>query len=160
MESYAVIGGEGFFGGALIKRLLELHPTSAVASLGLTQRTFSPPSYRFFHTDITSLESIDSSLRNSGATVVFHTASPHATASKELCESVNVVGTRAVIQACRQAGVKKLIFTSSMTVCYEGEDMRNVDERIPFTDKQNDWYVATKVRAQIYRNPASPSKTS
>ncbi|CEQ42799.1 SPOSA6832_04667 [Sporobolomyces salmonicolor] len=151
-ESYAVIGGEGFLGAALVSELLAHHPTSHVASLGLTQRRFSPASYRFFHTDITSLPSLCSALQQSGATTVFHAASPHANASAEVWQKVNVEGTRVVVEACRQAGVRKLVFTSSATVVFEGEALKDVDERIPTVDVEGEkgepTYVSTKAKAE------------
>lgn len=145
IESFAVIGGEGFLGQALVQRLLALYPTSQVASFGLTQRTFTPSSYRFYSTDLTSPTSILDALRISGATTVFHTASPHPTASEAVCQAVNIGGTQRVVDACVALGIRKLVFTSSMTVCFEGVSMSNVDERLPTTDKLDDCYVATKV---------------
>jgi sterol-4alpha-carboxylate 3-dehydrogenase (decarboxylating) len=150
MESYAVIGGEGFVGAALMRGLAAAYPTAHVSSLGLTQRTFTP-SYRFFHTDITSPASLAAAFKNSGATTVFHTASPHPTASKEMCEKVNVEGTQAVVQACWEAGITKLVYTSSVTVCFEGKDIKNADERLPVTESLDDAYVATKVGALSIR---------
>lgn len=151
LESFAVIGGEGFLGQAIIQQLLTLYPTSQVASFGLTQRTFEPKSYRFYNTDLTSDTSILESIKSSGCTTIFHTASPHPTASKTICEEVNIEGTKRVVEACRIAGVKKLIFTSSLTVCFEGEDLINVDERLPRTEKKDDDYVATKVRLILHK---------
>lgn len=144
LESFAVIGGEGFVGQALVQALLRAYPSQHVSSLGLTQRTFTP-GYRFFRTDITSVSSVREALKKSGATTVFHTASPHPTASKDVCESVNVTGTQAVVDACRAEGVTKLVFTSSVTVVFEGKDLINVDERLPPTESAEDAYVATKV---------------
>lgn len=149
-ESYAVIGGEGFLGAALVSALLGRHPVSRVASLGLTQRRFDPEGeYRFFRTDITSRESIVEAFRASGATTVFHTASPHANATPEMWQKVNVQGTEAVVQACREAGVRKLVFTSSMTAVYRpGVPLTNVDERLPRieTEEKVPSYAGTKVR--------------
>ncbi|SGY39818.1 BQ5605_C003g02281 [Microbotryum silenes-dioicae] len=146
-ESFAVIGGEGFLGQALVQGLQRAFPSHRVTSLGLTQRTFTP-GYRFFRTDITSETSLSQSFKNAGATTVFHMASPHAGAETELCENVNVVGTANVIKACRNAKVTKLIFTSSVTVCFDAEAMRNVDERLPTTSKVDPPYVSTKVKAE------------
>ncbi|GAA5945915.1 hypothetical protein JCM3775_004442 [Rhodotorula graminis] len=151
-ESYAVIGGEGFVGGALVSALLGLHGPSRVASLGPTQRRHSPSTYRFFHTDITSPSSIARALRDSGATTVFHTASPHAQATSAVWRAVNVDGTRCVVEACRAApGVTKLVLTSSMTVVYErGVALRNVDERMPGIegDEEVATYAGTKAKAE------------
>lgn len=155
-ESYAVIGGEGFLGAALVSELLERHPASNVASFGLTQRRFDTPSgggdpYRFFRTDITSYESILSALRDSAATTVFHTASPHAKSTPEVWRKVNIEGTDAVVRACREAGVRKLVFTSSMTVVYEpSTPYKNVDERLPIieTEEKVATYAGSKAAAE------------
>ncbi|GAA5982070.1 hypothetical protein JCM11641_004315 [Rhodosporidiobolus odoratus] len=149
-DSFAVIGGEGFLGSALITALTQKHGPSRVASFGLTQRTHTP-GYRFFRTDITSFTSILSSLTSSAATTVFHTASPHANATAKVWEQVNVEGTKEVVRACREAGVKKLVFTSSMTVVYEqGVGLKNVDERVPRVgeDGTEATYAGTKAKAE------------
>lgn len=143
-ESFAVIGGEGFVGQALVQGLLSRYPQNLVASFGLTQRTFTP-GYRFYRTDITSIDSLSASLKASGATTVFHTASPHAHATLEVCEAVNVEGTKAVVQACKEAGVTKLVFTSTMTTVFDGQPLINVDERMPTTASKEVPYVWTKV---------------
>lgn len=145
-ESFAVIGGEGFVGQALVQGLISAYPDHAVASFGLTQRTFTP-GYRFYRTDITSLDSIRRALKDSGATTVFHTASPHGNADEDLCRRVNVQGTRAVVKACQEAGVKKLVFTSTCTIVFEGQSLINIDERLPATSKLDVPYVWTKARA-------------
>ncbi|GAA6005958.1 hypothetical protein JCM11491_004072 [Sporobolomyces phaffii] len=151
-ETYAVIGGEGFLGAALVSELLARHPPARVASLGLTQRRFEPAAYRFVRTDITSFESVAAALAASGATTVFHTASPHANATADVWHRVNVDGTRAVVAACRAAGVKKLVFTSSATVVFDNDALKNVDERIPTVDVEGDrgepTYVSTKAKAE------------
>lgn len=143
-ESFAVIGGEGFVGQALVQELLKRYPSNPTASFGLTQRTFTA-GYRFHRTDITSAESLAAALKASGATTVFHTASPHANASTEMCEAVNIRGTEAVLQGCRDAGVTKLVFTSTCTIVFEGKALINVDERMPVTKKRDVPYVWTKV---------------
>ncbi|GAA5898397.1 uncharacterized protein JCM6883_001011 [Sporobolomyces salmoneus] len=151
-ETFAVIGGEGFLGAALVSELLSRYPPQQVASLGLTQRRFEPTGYQFFRTDITSFESMYSALQNSGATTVFHTASPHANASAEIWHKVNVEGTEVVVEACRKAGVKKLVFTSSATVVFEDEALKNVDERIPTVNVEGErgvpTYMSTKAKAE------------
>ncbi|GAA5881303.1 hypothetical protein JCM16303_000119 [Sporobolomyces ruberrimus] len=152
VESFAVIGGEGFLGAALVSELLERYPTSRVSSLGLTQRRFEPSSYRFFRTDITSFDSMCSALERSGATTVFHTASPHANATAGVWQKVNVEGTQVVVDACGKAGVRKLVFTSSATVVFENDALKNVDERIPTVDVEGEkgepTYVSTKAKAE------------
>ncbi|KAL8278088.1 hypothetical protein RQP46_009548 [Phenoliferia psychrophenolica] len=96
LESFCVLGGEGFVGQAIIQGLLASHPPQRVSSLGLTQRTFSPSNYRFFRTDVTSKSDILASLRLSGATTVFHTVSPHPTASAEARSESMVIAANGI----------------------------------------------------------------
>jgi 3beta-hydroxy-delta5-steroid dehydrogenase/steroid delta-isomerase len=62
---------------------------------------------------------------------------------------VNVLGTECVIRACQAAGVKKLIFTSSITVAVDGP-IREGDETAPYvgTEGLPDLYSQTKSRAE------------
>lgn len=62
-----------------------------------------------------------------------------------MCEKVNVQGTQTIVDACVQEGVKQLVFTSSAGTVYNGEDLINVDERMPFPTVELDPYNVTKV---------------
>ncbi|KAK4047847.1 erg26, C-3 sterol dehydrogenase [Microbotryomycetes sp. JL201] len=147
-ESFAVIGGEGFLGQHLVAGLQQAYPEHQVSSLGLTQRTFTP-GYRFFRTDITDEQSVTESLKLSGATTIFHTASSHGDASAETCRSINVKGTQHIVAACQQIGIKKLVFTSTVTIALgEGESLTNIDERLPPKEDNSNPYVSTKAIAE------------
>lgn len=78
---------------------------------------------------------------------MFHTASPWTGSGAEVCEKVNVQGTRTIVDACVQEGVKKLVFTSSAGTVYNGVDLINVDERMPFPKEELDPYNVTKVHS-------------
>jgi nucleoside-diphosphate-sugar epimerase len=45
---------------------------------------------------------------------------------------INVRGTENVIAACREQGVQRLVYTSSPSVVFAGEDQCGVDEREPY----------------------------
>lgn len=64
-------------------------------------------------------------------------------------EKVNVEGTGIVIEACKAAGVPKLVYTSSAGVIYSGrENLINADERIEYPKVALDAYNETKARAE------------
>lgn len=68
---------------------------------------------------------------------------------KEIYEKVNVLGTSTVIASCIKAGIKKLVFTSSAGVVYDGEEnIVDVDERLNFPEIPMDAYNETKARAE------------
>jgi nucleoside-diphosphate-sugar epimerase len=62
--------------------------------------------------------------------------------------SVNVVGAANIVDACRQAGVRKLVYTSSPSVVYHGGDMEGVDESTPYPATFEAPYPKTKALAE------------
>ncbi|CAN6476177.1 unnamed protein product [Victoria cruziana] len=85
-----------------------------------------------------------------GAEVVFHTAAPDSSINNhQLHYSVNVQGTKNVIDACLECKVKKLIYTSSPSVVFDGiHGIFNGDESLPYPKQHNDSYSATKADAE------------
>jgi sterol-4alpha-carboxylate 3-dehydrogenase (decarboxylating) len=85
----------------------------------------------------------------SGATCIIHTASPHANLKDAaLYWKVNVDGTKAVIAAAQASGVRKLVFTSSAGVVFNGGDIIGVDERLPYPAQPFDAYNESKAKAE------------
>lgn len=80
---------------------------------------------------------------------MIHTASPPHGLGREVYEKVNVEGTKIVIEACKSAGVPKLVYTSSAGVIYSGkENLINADERIKYPKVALDAYNETKAKAE------------
>ena len=85
----------------------------------------------------------------SGVEVVYHTAAvPGVWGAWELFHSVNVRGTENVIAACRACGVRKLVFTSSPSVTFDGTDQCGVDESAPYPQRWLCHYPHTKALAE------------
>ncbi len=86
-----------------------------------------------------------------GCEVVFHVAAKVGVWGKrEDYERTNVVGTEHVIAACRAAGVRKLVFTSSPSVAHAGEDLEGVNASHPYPaeDAYSADYPRTKAIAE------------
>ena len=85
-----------------------------------------------------------------GHDAVFHSASlVHTKRSRgELVEAVNVGGTRNVLAACRAEGVRRLVYVSSASVVYAGQDVRAGDESLPYPRRFPALYAETKARAE------------
>lgn len=60
----------------------------------------------------------------------------------------NVVGTRNVLDACLQCGVRKLVFTSSPSVVFDGRPHENGDESLPYARRFLCHYPHTKAIAE------------
>uniref|UniRef100_A0A0V0IQH2 Reticulon-like protein n=1 Tax=Solanum chacoense TaxID=4108 RepID=A0A0V0IQH2_SOLCH len=85
-----------------------------------------------------------------GAEVVFHMAAPDSSVNNhQLHHSVNVLGTKNIIDACVELKVKRLIYTSSPSVVFDGvHGIINGDESLPYPSKHNDSYSATKAEGE------------
>lgn len=85
-----------------------------------------------------------------GADVVFHNASAVHTKQShvDLVRRVNVDGTRNVIDACRATGVSRLVYVSSGSVVYQGEDIEGGDESLPYPTRTQAPYADTKIEAE------------
>ncbi|MFA6003710.1 MAG: NAD-dependent epimerase/dehydratase family protein [Elusimicrobiota bacterium] len=70
----------------------------------------------------------------------------------------NVVGTANVIRACQDLRVPRLVFTSSPSVVFDGQDVEGVDERAPYPRRFDSCYSQTKaVAEEMVLSADSPS---
>jgi nucleoside-diphosphate-sugar epimerase len=113
MAKYLVTGGAGFFGGILKNKLLA--DGAEVVSIDLVPDTTKHQALTSIHADIRNEQSMRSIFAAHQFDAVFHIAAmlAHGKMSRELLWTCNVDGTRVVAECARQAGVKKLVFTSS-----------------------------------------------
>ncbi len=85
-----------------------------------------------------------------GVDCVFHVAAMAGIwGPRKLFYKNNVLGTVNVAQGCRQAGVPRLVLTSSPSVTFAGRDQRGVNEtQGPFPDRWLAHYPFTKALAE------------
>jgi nucleoside-diphosphate-sugar epimerase len=60
----------------------------------------------------------------------------------------NVTGTEHVLEACRVHGIPKLVYTSSPSVVFDGNDVENGDESLPYPPHYEAHYPKTKALAE------------
>jgi nucleoside-diphosphate-sugar epimerase len=141
-----VTGGGGFLGSAIVRRLI---------AGGETVRTYSRSFYP--HLEQLHAEQIQGDLADArglikafrGVEAVFHVAAkPGVWGSYESFYRPNVAGTQNVIEACRRNGVRRLIYTSSPSVIFDGKDMQGVDESVPYPETHHAHYPRTKALAE------------
>ncbi|XP_023580797.1 sterol-4-alpha-carboxylate 3-dehydrogenase, decarboxylating [Trichechus manatus latirostris] len=136
-----VIGGSGFLGQYMVEQLLATGYSVNVFDI---RQDFENPQVQFFLGDLCSQQDLYPALK--GVSTVFHCASPPPSSdNRELFYRVNYIGTKNVIETCKEAGVQKLILTSSASVIFEGVDIKNGTEDLPYAMKPIDYYTETKI---------------
>ncbi|XP_058505995.1 sterol-4-alpha-carboxylate 3-dehydrogenase, decarboxylating [Solea solea] len=140
----AVIGGSGFLGRHLVEKLLERGYSVSVFDI---HQSYELPGVTFHQGDLCNKQTLLPALKD--VSLVFHCASPApGSDNRALFEKVNIQGTRTVIQACKEAQVQKLVLTSSASVVFEGTDIKNGREDLPYAKKPMDYYTETKIEQE------------
>ncbi|MGB0579901.1 MAG: NAD-dependent epimerase/dehydratase family protein [Limisphaerales bacterium] len=145
-KTILVTGGGGFLGGAIARQLSEQ---------GAKLRTFSRQQYpelkklgaEQFQGALDDAGSVAQAI--DGCDLVFHVAAKAGIwGPYDDYHRTNVGGTENVINACRQHGVERLIYTSSPSVVFNGTDMEGVNESVPYPDHFEAFYPETKALAE------------
>ncbi|HWA09940.1 MAG TPA: NAD-dependent epimerase/dehydratase family protein [Opitutaceae bacterium] len=144
--STLVTGGTGFLGRRLVVRLL-----AAGRRVTVLGRTPAPDlearGARFIRASVEDRDALRAAC--AGIETVFHTAAKVGVwGNREEFFRTNVLGTRAVIDACRANGVARLVYTSTPSVVYNGRDLAGADESLPLTRDCPAAYALTKAEAE------------
>lgn len=141
-----VTGGTGFLGARIVERLLAQgrqvtvlarHPSRALAERGA----------RFVTASLDDADAVASAC--SGVETVFHVAAKVGVWGRyEDFYRTNVLGTRALLDGCRKHGVRRLVYTSTPSVVYNGRDLAGADESLPLTSACPSAYPLTKAIAE------------
>ncbi|XP_050125323.1 3beta-hydroxysteroid-dehydrogenase/decarboxylase-like isoform X1 [Malus sylvestris] len=160
-EWCVVTGGRGFAARHLVQMLIRCDVFRVrIADLGSTvdlepseengilAEALSTGRAQYVSLDLRSKSQVLQALQ--GAEVVFHMAAPNSSINNyKLHHSVNVEGTQNVIDACTELKVKRLIYTSSPSVVFDGiHGIVDGDESLPYPPKHNDFYSATKAQGE------------
>ena len=141
-----VTGRLGFVGRHLAERLSQRGDDVVVSDIHAQPTGEVAGSY--VQADVTNLDSLRAAF--AGKDVVFHVASLVQTkqANAETVWAVNLGGTQNVIEVCRELGVKRLVYVSSASVVYEGRNIENGDETLPYASSSQAPYADSKIAAE------------
>lgn len=128
-----VTGANGFLGRYLVEALIE----RGYETTAMTRRRdegLIGMGIDVVHGDLRNYEAIAEACK--GQQVVFHTAAVAGIwGSWKHFHSNNTIATRNVVQACAQAEVEKLVYTSSPSVTFDGDHQTNVNETAGYPKK-------------------------
>ncbi len=84
-----------------------------------------------------------------GCEIIFHVAAKAGIwGSYDDFYQANVTGTKNVINACKMHGIIKLVYTSSPSVVFDGSDIENGNESLPYPEHYEAFYPQTKAIAE------------
>lgn len=141
-----VTGGGGFLGSRLARMLAERG--DEVIVLGRNRYpALEALDIRCIQTDIRDALAVRDAC--AGVDVVFHVAALAGIwGPRDLYEQINVRGTWNVINACRDHGVPRLVYTSSPSVVLGEAPVRGGDESLPYPRGYLNPYSLTKALAE------------
>jgi len=144
-----VTGGAGYLGRHLVAELLRRG--HRVRAFDCARVSFTHERLEAVTGDVTDFGAVRKACE--GIETVFHTAAVldfrrfPGRAGWERSRAVNVGGVENVIRACREAGVKRLVHTSSNNVTLEGPVVGG-DETWPYAQDPKDPYTASKIQGE------------
>jgi nucleoside-diphosphate-sugar epimerase len=143
-ELYLLFGAAGMLGSSLLEQLLSRGKRVRV----FVEQPISDDRVEQIVGDIRNKEDVRKAVK--GVDVVFQTVAviDWNPRKQSVLYDVNVKGNHYVIEACVEFGVKKLIYTSSLDVVFDGHDLYYVDETTPYAKKHFDFYSETKTIAE------------
>ncbi|MHC1557769.1 NAD-dependent epimerase/dehydratase family protein [Actinomycetospora sp. C-140] len=141
-----VTGGGGFLGGAVVDALLargtEVTSLARGAYPGLEAR-----GVRTLRGDLADPVAAHAAV--AGQDVVVHVAAKAGLWGRDAeFHHSNVDGTRVLLDACRDTGVGRFVFTSTPSVVHRGGDIAGGDESLPYAEHYDSAYPRTKAEAE------------
>jgi nucleoside-diphosphate-sugar epimerase len=148
VPSAFVTGGSGFVGGALIERLRS--EGWEVRALARSEEATSRVTERGAEAvpgDLVNTATLTEGAR--GCEVCFHAAAKvEDWGDPADFERLNVHGTRNVIVACREAGVRRLVHVGTEAALMAGDPLIGVNEDAPLRPDSPVLYSASKAKAE------------
>ena len=140
-----VTGGCGFLGAA-IARGLQARGDRVIVLDVAEECPLENVEYR--RVDIRDEAAVIEACR--GADTIVHNASiVHTKWNKvDVVWAVNLGGTENMLKAAKENGIERFIYVSSGSVVYEGKDIENGDESLPYASTSQAPYADSKIEAE------------
>lgn len=141
-----VTGGGGFLGRYIVEQLQTAGHQVRVFCRGRYPQ-LSDSGVDVFQGDLQDAAAVSNACR--GMEAVFHTAAvPGIWGPWDRYYGTNTIGTENVIRGCRQHAVQRLIYTSSPSVVFDGQDHIGADESLPYPSVWLCHYPQSKALAE------------
>jgi len=141
-----VTGGGGFLGSHVVEQLLARGDEVRIVARG-AYPALASRGVDCRRGDIADPQVVLDAVE--GVDAVAHVAGqPGVWGPKEMYWRPNVTGTLNVIAACRQHGVKRLVYTSSPSAIFDDTPHEGADESVPYPQAYLQYYSPSKAEAE------------
>jgi sterol-4alpha-carboxylate 3-dehydrogenase (decarboxylating) len=140
-----VTGGCGFIGRNIVKGFADAgHDVTVVDIRCVPFRD----DVKFVDLDITNKQAVIDAC--AGMDSIVHNASLVQTkqGQEEIIWKVNLDGTKNILEACKTHAIPRLVYISSASAVYEGGDIENGDETLPYSSISQASYADSKIAAE------------
>lgn len=140
-----ITGGQGFVGRALVAGFAERG--DAVICVDILDAAFRDD-VKFVQLDLRDRDAVTAACQ--GVDSIIHNASlVHTKHNREVdVWAVNLGGTENILAACKQHAIPRLVYISSASAVYEGRDVINGDESLPYSNISQAPYADSKIAAE------------
>ncbi|MEM7136516.1 MAG: NAD-dependent epimerase/dehydratase family protein [Myxococcota bacterium] len=145
MTTSLVTGASGFVGAEIVRRL----KARGDRVIALDVAAECPvEGVDYCRVDITDRDAVVEACQ--GVDAIIHNASiVHTKNNKQdVVWAVNLGGTENMLEAARQQSVSRFVYISSGSVVYEGHDIENGDESLPYASISQAPYADSKIAAE------------
>jgi dihydroflavonol-4-reductase len=145
MATALVTGGTGFLGRAIVERLVgNGEPVRALSRSDASAKVLAELGAEPARGDVLDLDALASAMR--GCDLVYHAAGANAFCVRDPSPmfEVNVEGSRTVVRAAAQAGVRRVVYTSSAATLGEASGTIGAEE-----SPHRGWFLADYERSKF-----------
>ncbi len=154
-----VTGATGFIGSNLVRVLLEKgFPVRALTRNNSNCSNLKNLKVELCYGDLLDYKSLEKALK--GCTFLFHVAAHYSfwDSSKDLIYRINVDGTKNILKAAEETGIKKIVYTSTVGCIGLPQNGKPGDENSPLAAKtlsnsyKHSKYLAEKEAFKFFEN--------
>jgi len=148
-----ITGGSGFLGSFIVRDLLAADSPLQVNQLKILDlrppEGIDDPRVTYIRGDVRDREIVGAACANTD--LVFHTAAivDWGTRPEEEVTSINYGGTKNVLEACLEQGVKAMVYTSTLDVLYNGGPHVDINEDHPYPEQHANAYCRSKYLGEV-----------
>lgn len=148
MKKVLVTGATGFLGKYVVEELVEHgYQVRAFGRNSKVGRSLENSSVSFFQGDLTKAEDVRAAFK--GMDMVVHAGALSTVWGPwEDFYQANVLGTKYVLQACRQAGIQRLVYVSSPSIYAAPKDQLGIKESDAPEENNLNNYIRSKLASE------------